>query len=394
MIGPALAAALVLGLSVSPVPAAPAPRGAAGVGALVAEAIPPGTEHNAPYARQGAVALRIPEGIGLQTAGTVNTFTGSAAVPGYRLAVGPLWGLGLVPRPAVVHNANDPTDGPLGPGWTHNLAMRLHDAGDGSGAVVLVGPQGRRERFRPAGGRDVRDGPEPYGAARGGGRRVRGAAGGRVGVAVRRGGPPGARDRRGGARPGAVLRRVGRLAVAGDPDGGADVAYEYDWCFPGRLCAVVELFPPNNRAEFGYDPAGRLERISNPLGTSFAYGYDGDSHRLAWARGVDGGVTLELAYDAQGRVQTARDIDDVVVGWRKVFAYQALPDGTRATVVARERVDDPASRQPVREDTYAADGRILVARAYDTRGFGGYRQVESVYDAAGNLKEERISTGP
>jgi YD repeat-containing protein len=103
-----------------------------GFGGLVElEPIPAGTEHNGS-----------PNGGSSQD--PVHTFTGSFTEQHQDVAIP---GRGPAIAFTRTYNSNDPRVGPLGPGWTHSYATRLVDAGDGSGDLYLVGPQGRSDRY-------------------------------------------------------------------------------------------------------------------------------------------------------------------------------------------------------------------------------------------------------
>jgi|GEM_PF-5500881 len=97
--------------------------------ALPVEPPPPGTEHNPP-AHHFMAGPKV-HAFHHQTADFVIT------------------GRPVVPHFVRYYNSNDPRAGPLGPGWNHSYTARLIDPGDVSGAVVLVWPQGRSDRFEP-----------------------------------------------------------------------------------------------------------------------------------------------------------------------------------------------------------------------------------------------------
>src|SRR5216683_1745824 len=97
---------------------------------LPVEVPPPGTEHNPPSINQNV------------SAGGVNTQTGSFSLTRTDIQVR---GPGLVFSHS--YNSNDTRVGPLGPGWTHSYNIRLTAPGDSSADVVLVGPEGRSDRY-------------------------------------------------------------------------------------------------------------------------------------------------------------------------------------------------------------------------------------------------------
>jgi YD repeat-containing protein len=148
-------------------------------------------------------------------------------------------GRGPSPALALTSNSNDPTVGPLGPGWTHSYALRLvrPEAGAGTGAVVLVGPQGRRDRYLPVTVNG--DGSATYAP------------------------PPG----------------VGTTLVR--EDDGTYTATHLDqsaWRLDagGRLTAIKDRF--NNQSSLTYDGSGRLASVTDPAGRG-ALTYDTYSAR-------------------------------------------------------------------------------------------------------------------
>src|SRR6266542_155110 len=45
------------------------------------------------------------------------------------------------------YNSGDTRVTALGSGWTHSYAIRLNSPGDGTSDIILVGPQGRSDRY-------------------------------------------------------------------------------------------------------------------------------------------------------------------------------------------------------------------------------------------------------
>jgi hypothetical protein len=94
---------------------------------LLRVTVPPDTDKSPPLPN-GAI-----RGIGVQSA------TGNFTMTVVDIAIA---GRGPTPLLSRTYNSNDPYIGPLGPGWTHHYNIRLHLADDGSGSLILVGPQG------------------------------------------------------------------------------------------------------------------------------------------------------------------------------------------------------------------------------------------------------------
>jgi hypothetical protein len=103
--------------------------------APVLQAPPAGTEHNPPYIHQGV------------SRGGVDTLTGSFSTT--MVGAGSAAGRGPAPNLTVTYNSNDYRVSPVGPGWTHRYATHLAAPAAGTGALVLVGPQGRSDRYTP-----------------------------------------------------------------------------------------------------------------------------------------------------------------------------------------------------------------------------------------------------
>jgi hypothetical protein len=61
---------------------------------------------------------------------------------------------GRGPSPSIIrdYHTSDTRTTVVGPGWTFNYNAHVGDPGDGSGALILVSPDGGSNRFTPAGG--------------------------------------------------------------------------------------------------------------------------------------------------------------------------------------------------------------------------------------------------
>ena len=76
------------------------------------------------------------------TGSGVQTFTGAFS---FSRSVLSIPGRGPSPTLTLAYNSNDTRVGPLGPGWTTNYHIRVRN--DGSGNALLVGAQGRSDRY-------------------------------------------------------------------------------------------------------------------------------------------------------------------------------------------------------------------------------------------------------
>lgn len=192
------------------------------------------------------------------SADPVNLLNGSYVYTRTDLA---LPGRGPSPVFARAYNSADPRASGLGPGWTHSYGMRLGAAADGSGALVLLGPRGRTDRYtRQPDGTFVP--------------------------------PPG------------VLTTLTR-----QPDGTYTATHpdQSTWSFDagGRLSALTDRY--GNRSTLRYNTSGQLTAVDDPAGRgALAFGYYPTSRLLAsvtdWA-----GRVVRYGYDAQGRLQTVTD---------------------------------------------------------------------------------------
>ncbi|MBI3978817.1 MAG: hypothetical protein HY331_11590 [Chloroflexi bacterium] len=93
---------------------------------------PPGAEHHRPPL------------FGAERGDPVHTLTGAFAYGRVDLAIA---GRGPSPTFARSYYSDETREGPLGPGWTHSYHVRLTSAGDGTGDLILTGPQGRSDRY-------------------------------------------------------------------------------------------------------------------------------------------------------------------------------------------------------------------------------------------------------
>ena len=253
------------------------------------------------------------------TSGGVNTRTGSFTMGRTDVQ---LRGPGIVF--SRTYNSNDTRVGSLGPGWTHRYAMRLVDPGDGSDAVVLVGPEGRSDRYTRLPNGEY---APPPGVSTLLTRQADGTfrtttrdqtvfdfdTDGRLTAIV---------DRFGVAIP-LTYDETGRLVGIGDPERGATLALEYD-AEIGRLVAVGLADDPV-RTTFAYDDLGRLIAFTDRTGATTAYTYDGDSQRITTITDPRGIVVLTNTYDDQGRVISQTD----AVGATTTYDYgrSRLPAG-------------------------------------------------------------------
>ncbi|MBM2809582.1 MAG: repeat-associated core domain protein [Chloroflexi bacterium] len=342
---------------------------------------PPETEFNgAPYGATG--------GFGVQT------FTGSFSTGRVDLDV-PTRGGGL--SFARTYNSNDTRVGPLGPGWTHSYATRLNDAGDGSGALILVGPSGRSDRYALG---STAACPFPTGGA---------------GFLP----PPGvetclARNADGTFTattkdqstftfdlPGKLIRAADRygntttltysgtqLTTVSSPS----IAVAFNLTYDATSGRLTQVSGAPGVVRFIYDSAGRLSETRDTLDAATHYGYDGTSSRILTITDANNHVQLTNTYDAQGRVATQKDALGLTTGNQLTFTYQLNAGGARVTVVTGLPSSFEPSYTPYVAHAYDAQGRIDARYSYPTSTEQAYSYIAydgnafpiSVTDAGGN----------
>jgi RHS repeat-associated protein len=331
---------------------------------LELEPVPAGTESNPPYVNVG-------------TAGDpVSTLTGAFSHTFVDTAIA---GRGPSIAFARAYNSNDTRVGPLGPGWTHNYDSRLVDPGDGSGDVVLVGPQGRSDRYVRSGGAFA----PPAGVHT---TLVQASDGTFTATDKSRSSwrfdPRGRlieiRDRYGNA---SVLGydADGRLATISDPAGRGDLVLAYTG---DRLTSITDWASPARTVGYEYDGAGRLWKVIDREAKVTTLTYDGTSARLASITDARGNVALTLTYDAQGRVATQKDARGLATGEATAFSYVVNGDGTRVTTTTAPATSFEPSFQPTIVDSYSAVGFLTsrVTRPSSTETL----TVSFTYDGDGN----------
>src|SRR6266542_2480971 len=369
---------------------------------LVAQPAPVGTEHNPPYIHQGVSRLG------------VNTLTGSFSTSA--LAAGASAGLGPDPVLTYTYNSNDPRVSPLGPGWTHNYAAHIASAGSGQGAAVLVGPQGRSDRYVPSG---VASGVVSFTPPDGVSTELQRNADGTYTATFLDqttwefdtiGRLTDVTDRYGNQSSLTYDSTTGRLTSVSDPAGRGSLSFSYD-STSGRLTSVSDWMTPSARTvQFAYTTSTgpkRLSTVTDRAGgvTTYCYqseacdgGSGGSSHRIARITDANNKELLRQTFDSQGRVATQKDGKGILSGGQQTsFSYPSSQDGTTPTVVTEPTTSKESSWNSKLEDTYTADRGFLSKRVdkpsstespttditYDSRGF--LSSIEDPKDHASTL---------
>jgi len=325
---------------------------------------PPGTDRNPPDANSG------------EGGDPVSTLTGSF---GYHYTDVAIPGQGPAIQFARSYNSNDTRVTTLGPGWTHSYNVRLFDPGDGTSDVVVVGSQGRSDRytwtgdaFTPPLGEHrslVRNADETYTATDKAQTSWLFDPSGRL---------TSVRDRVGNTSA-LTYDTGGRLASISDPAGRGLLTLGYTNSF---LTSITDWASPARTVTYQYDANGRLWKATDREGKTTTYTYDGTSQRLATVTDAKGHVTLTTTYDPSGRAATQQDARGLLTGDITTFDYVVNPDGTRVTTVTAPSTSFESAFGPTLVDSYDASGRLTsrVTRPSLTetltQGF--------TYDGAGN----------
>ena len=306
----------------------------------------------------------------------VSTYTGSFADSHVDLAIP---GRGPSPQLVRAYNSNDTRVTALGPGWTNSYNIRLVSPGDATEDVVLIGPEGRSDRyvsgpggFTPPVGVHrglVRNTDETYTATDKAQTVWQFDPTGRLTAIV---------DRYGNASN-MTYNGGGQLTGVSDPAGRGSLTLAYT---SGKLTSVTDWASPARVVTYQYDGGGRLWKVTDRNNKTTTYTYDGTSQRLATITDARGVTTLTLTYDGAGRVGTQKDGRGLVTGDVTTFGYVVNPDGTRDTTVTAPVTSFEPSFHPTLVDSYDTNGwlvqRVTAPSSTDTL------TQSYTFDAAGN----------
>lgn len=306
----------------------------------------------------------------------VSTYTGSFADRHVDLAIP---GRGPTPQLVRAYNSNDTRVTALGPGWTHSYNIRLVAPGDATADVVLIGPEGRSDRyiagpsgFSPPVGVHrslVRNTDETYTATDKSQTVWSFDPTGRLISIV---------DRFGNASN-MTYNGTGQLTGVSDPAGRGSLTLAYT---SGKLTSVTDWASPARVVTYQYDGSGRLWKVTDRNNKTTTYTYDGTSQRLATIPDARTVTTLTLTYDGSGRVATQKDGRGLVTGDVTTFGYLVNPDSTRDTTVTAPVTSFEPSFHPTLIDSYDANS-WLVQRVTAPSSTGTLTQ-SYTFDAAGN----------
>jgi RHS repeat-associated protein len=309
----------------------------------------------------------------------VETATGNFTYTRTDLAIA---GRGPAPSFVRTYNSADARVGPLGPGWSYSYDVRLVKPADGGDALLLVGPDGRRDRYarNPDGTYAppsqavtttlVHNADGTYTAAH----KDRSAwtfdAGGRLTRIA---------DRHGNASI-LTYNSKSQLTAVSDPAGRGSLTFAYD-ATTGRLTSVTDW--TSRVVGFQYDGSGRLWKSTDRASQITTYGYQDATSWLATITDARGAVALTNHYDALGRVDWQKDARGLTTGQQTTFAYLDNGDGTRTTRVTHPVTSYEPTWNPVVEDTYDAQSRFTRRVTKPTSDSAEWTTVLHTYDADG-----------
>lgn len=303
-------------------------------------------------------------------------------------------GRGPSPTLTRFYNSSDTAISALGQGWTHNYATRLHDPGDGSGALVLLTPEGRRDRYtrNPDGTYNPPPASTSHLVKNGDGTYTLTNPDQSVWGFNSQGKLTRVADRHGNTSV-LTYNVAGQLASVSDPAGRGSLTFAYHPS-TGRLISVTDWYLPARVVQFGYDANNRLQTVTDREGKTTTYAYEccGMVRRLTKITDANGRVAIQNAYDTQGRVTSQKDARGQTTGKTTTFGYMLNGDGSKVTTITYPSASFQTTFNPQQIDSYDPQGRIVQRvwkptsdEAYTTSyGYDASFFTTSVTDARGN----------
>jgi len=247
----------------------------------------------------------------------------------------------------------------IGVGWTHNYAINLASPGDGTQDVILMGPDGRSDRYvhnfdgsftRPPAVYTslVKNADFSYTATLPSQTVWTFRADGRLTSIT---------DRYGNQST-LTYNSAGQLVSVSDPAGRGSLTFAYS--APGaELVSVSDWLSPARVVQLSYDSSRRLQTVTDRNGKVTTYAYDGTSTRLTTITDANSHVAVTNTYDAQGRVQSQKDALGVSTGQATAFSYVTNPDSTQTTTVTYPTTSFEPAFTPTVAETYDTSGRLV-----------------------------------
>ncbi len=319
----------------------------------------------------------------------VQTFTGAYSYEHTDIAIP---GRGHTPIFTRVYNSNDTRVGPLGQGWTHNYNIRLVNPGDGTGSVVLVGPQGRSILYTLSGGAFtppddvyialVKNADDTYTATH---------KDQTTWTFNIRGQLTKISDRFGNVSEMQYDDVNGLLTSISDPGGRGSLALQYD---PQtyRLTSIMDW--AGRKVSYAYDPTGRrLISVTDREGNSTSYTHEGDTHLITSIVDANGNVVVTNTYNAEGRVTTQKDARGLNTGQTTTFQYVPGSDGSMLTTVTYPTTSADSNWHLIEEDTYDNKGRLIRRVSKPSANTDEWVTSEYTYDGRSNLTSVKDGRG-
>ncbi len=302
-------------------------------------------------------------------------------------------GRGPAPSFTRAYNSFDNRSTSLGPGWTHNFAIRVRCTGDETGDLFFVRPNGQTDRYtaNPGGSYSPPPGVQATLVANEFPSYTLTTVDQTVQQFDSAGNLTSITDRFGNETV-LTYNDDGQLVSISDPAGRGVLTLAYD-AVTGLLTSVTDWI--DRIVEYGYDTLGRLETVTDREGKVTTYAYDGTTHRLTTITDANGDVQVTMTYDAEGRVATQQDAMGLITGEMTTLAYVTNPDDTQTTTVAYPATSLEPTYHSLQVDTYNTDGwvtqhvmkptsnsadDVVNQYTYDANGFR-----DSVVDGRGNL---------
>jgi len=308
----------------------------------------------------------------------VNTLNGSFT---YRHVDVEIPGLGPIPQFVRSYNSNDTSVGVLGPGWTHNYAIRLTYPTTSSLDIVVGGPHGRADLYIHNMDDTYSSPPGIYNTLA---KNVNGTYTltgmdqttwdfSEVGNLLR------ITDKHGN-RATLTYNENSQLISVSDPAGRGNLTFSYDGS--GYLTTVTDWI--SRTILFGYDESDRLESVTDREGKTTTYGYDGNSSRITTITDARNNVQVTNTYDGNGRVSTQKDAQGLLTGETTTFTYVIGGNDVQTTTITYPATSYDPNWDHVEQDIYNADGQIINHVVKPEVNQSSWYTETYTYDGSGN----------
>jgi YD repeat-containing protein len=322
----------------------------------------------------------------LKSKDPVNTFTGSFIYSRKDLEIK---GRGPSPIFSRIYDSSNNLPGPLGQGWTHNYAIQLVSPDSASGDLVLIGPDGRADRFVFSSGN--------YNAPAGIYLTLLKNTNNTYTVTLQN------QTTWSFDETGRLLRITdrfgnqsalgydtnGKLVNIGDPAGRGSLTIGYN--AQEKIDNITDW--TNRVVRYGYDSTGRLTTVTDREGKVSTYGYDGSTQRITTIKDALNNTVVTNTYDAQGRVASQKDAKGLTTGQQTTFVYNTNTDNTKTTIVTYPKTSFETTWNFAEEDTYDTQGRIIKRVSKPVANSANWITQEYTYDNNGNKSSFKDGRG-